>query len=188
MGAMFRLAWMMATLALMSTPPAWAQISEWAPDNSLIEASRGGYLGTMREELLRGANVNALGRGGVPPLIAASEAGKARAVELLLEKGALPNLYDKKKRSALIMASRSGNVEIVKLLLEGGADASKYHSSQDSPLRIAVRFGHVEVVRALLEHSVDLEDSDITGRTALMLARESRNAALVELLEEAGAR
>lgn len=162
-----------------------AQVSEWAPDNNLIAAARGGYIGTMRKELLRGANVNAFGRRGIPPLIAATEGGKPRAVEFLLEKGALPNLYDKNKRTALSIAARGGYVDIVEMLLGAGADGDRYHSSGDSPLRIAVRFGHAEIVRKLLDYDVDVWDTDITGRTALDLARESRNPTLVDLLENA---
>ena len=163
-----------------------SQIDGWGPDNRLIEASRGGYLGNMRKELLHGANVNAKGRGGVPPLIAAAEGGRPAAVELLLEKGALVDLYDKDRRTALSVTARNGNAEVARLLLQAGADADKYHSSRDSPLRIAVRHRHVEVVRLLLDHGADVQDTDITGRTALDHAQESRNREMIELLQMPG--
>jgi ankyrin repeat protein len=71
------------------------------------------------------------------------------------------------------------------MLLQKGADPDRYGPDRDAPLLIATRAHHTDVVVALIQHGAYLEESDVTGRTALDLARENHFSDIVALLEEA---
>ncbi len=57
----------------------------------------------------------------------------------------------------------------------------------DEKLRLAVRGGDTAEVRAALEAGSDVDGTDATGRTALMVAAGRNDKAMVQLLLEAGA-
>jgi len=75
-----------------------------------------------------------------------------------------------------------GHQEIAALLLDKGAEINA-GAGGNTALHGAVLFGQVEMVRWLLEHTADPSLLDYNGKTALELARENNQAAIVGLLE-----
>ncbi len=75
-----------------------------------------------------------------------------------------------------------GHQAIADLLLEYGADINA-GAGGNTALHGAVMFGQGEMARWLLEHGADPSLMDYNGKTALELARENGQIALVDLLE-----
>ena len=87
----------------------------------------------------------------------------------------------------LSMAATVGRADIAEILLNGGADPNLLGNNRDAPLLIATRARNAAFVEALLRHNADLEETDVTGRTALDLAEENHYREIVSILRAAGA-
>jgi ankyrin repeat protein len=158
------------------------------PDNELIEAARDGDVPGIRNAIMHGLTPDDGGIDGTPALIVATERGHLDAVKYLLEKGAHPNHKDRDGRTALAAAAQSGRADIARALLDGGASPNLVAQNKDTPLLIAVRAHRVGVVQVLLAHNVDVEDTDVTGRTALDVAEEHNFNDIASLLRAAESR
>lgn len=115
-------------------------------------------------------------------------------VRTLLENGAsaklITSIYD---GTALIAAAHLGHVGSVKELIRGGAPLDHVNNLGWTALIEAVVLGdggprHVETVRALVEAGARVDIADRQGVTPLRHARSRGYAAMVRILEEAGAR
>ena len=139
---------------------------------------------------------------------AAAQVGNTEIAEYLLEKGAPLSICtaamlgrqniverllaeDTNRISAtgahgiplLTHASLSGNLELVQLIFARGA-----RTGVSSALQIAVSRGHYDMVKWFLENgNPDLALKNFQGKTALTLATERDNKAIVQLLREHGA-
>lgn len=132
---------------------------------------------------------------------AVSETRKYETVVYLLEHGVDVNTRNENGWTPLHFAARSGSSVVVRTLLERGAevDARVGVGSNErgwTALMIALyRYNDMpsnnesaEIVKALLAKGADVNVSGQDGKTALMLAANSRDARIVQLLLEAGAR
>ncbi len=130
------------------------------------------------------SRANAWASDGFYPLGLAAFYGREEAVKLLLSRGAGPNQAARNpmKVRAIHAASVSGSLSIVRALLEAGADVNAPQEKGFTPLHEAALTGNLELLRILLDHgaSRDLETED--GKTALDLARDAKQEAVVERL------
>ncbi|KAL7783604.1 hypothetical protein V8C37DRAFT_397010 [Trichoderma ceciliae] len=85
-------------------------------------AARGGYIGTIRLLVSRGARLDANDTYGRTALHYAAEAGHLEAVSMLLSVGANPFLVDSEGCNSLHIAASKGREDIVRVLLERGMD------------------------------------------------------------------
>ena len=85
------------------------------------------------------------------------------------------------------MAATVGRADIAEALLQGGANPNLLGSNRDAPLLIATRARNAAFVEALLRHNADIEETDVTGRTALDLAEENHYREIISILRAAGA-
>jgi ankyrin repeat protein len=141
--------------------------------------------------LLLGHNPNVNGKYGndTTYLGWAVEKGHPGIVEALLAKGADPNapfnwfpLHPTKL--PLVLASQKGNLAVVKALLAAnGIDVNARDGAGDTALIGAAQADHPAVVEALLARKADPRITDNKGKTALDIARDSKNQSLVERLE-----
>jgi ankyrin repeat protein len=178
--------------------------------SALSRASNQGHESIVELLLEHGADPN--GPGDALPL--ASTHGYTSIVRLLVEKGAeidkpggyyrlnpLPpkqegepaaraglKLNNNEFNSPLALASRNGHTSTVQLLIEKGAEINK-PSGYNSAISHASEQGHESVVRLLIKSGADLNDS-LDGRqsSALQLALNKRQTAVVQILKEAGAK
>ena len=127
--------------------------------------------------------------GGRHPLVNAAENGHIKVVRYLLEKGSpIDHQGGSKRRSALHWASLNGQAKMAAFLLEHGADPALLDLQRCTPLLLACQAGRVDVARCLVRHggsAVNLLDAN--GCTPLIYAALDCNAAIVNLLLEAGA-
>ena len=91
-------------------------------------------------------------------------------------------------RSGSGLSSSSNITFTVRLLLDQGANANaKDDQFEASPLMFASDRGHRDIVQLLCERDADVNAKDEEGRTALHLAVQIGNIAVVELLLKQGA-
>jgi ankyrin repeat protein len=127
------------------------------------------------------------GRGDRWALEEAIRTGRPEVVRILLENGAEANLRVN-LWSPLGQAAAAGNLELIRLLVEWGGDpAAKGPVALWSPLMAAVEAGQAAGARALIEAGADVNARDYLERSALGLAIERGDAAMIGLLREAGA-
>ncbi len=173
---------LLALLLCLLATPALAGL------DPLREAARTGDLASLQRLLDEGADPNAWPDSSSPLMFAAGS-GQPAAVALLLAHGAAVDHRDHNGERALLWAARDGNAAVVALLLRAGAapdsDADPYG---DSPLLQAARYGRLEAARLLLAAGAEVERQSIAGWTPLYAAVLSREAAVVALLLDAGAR
>lgn len=74
------------------------------------------------------------------------------------------------------------NPEVVKLLLDSGAMVSETNCEGESCLFTAVRASNKNVVKVLLENGASCDTSSVCGKSPLDIARQKRDASLIELL------
>ena len=152
--------------------------------------------------------------GGMPLLIAAAEANKAKVVELLLDRGVdieirytFTTEYDDGRSwlekvpnytqsyTALYAASCSGCQDVVDLLIQRGAHVNATDALGRTPLIVAARYGHLEVVKKLLAAGAVAWLIDAYDKCALDHAQERLSKAsgqdkekyekIVQLLKDA---
>jgi len=120
------------------------------------------------------------------PLISAARDGDTQRVIALIEQGADPNEL-RLGRTALHEAIKAGHLGTVQALLDRGADVN----GRFPPLVEAVVDEQPRIVQLLLERGADTSATVFTGAgswTALQFAKDSGNATIVRLLEQAEAR
>ena len=92
---------------------------------------------------------------------------------------------------AFLDAAASGNVEHVELFLEGGIDPAVQNPLSQTALWLAVEYEHLAVLQALLAAGVAPDQTNAPigayGKTIVMAAVDTGEAAFVRALVEAGA-
>ena len=125
--------------------------------------------------LKAGANVNAVNRYGISPLVQACKNGNAGMVKLLLDAGADVNATLKGGETTLMLAARSGDAEAVTMLLVRGVNPNARERLGQTALMWAAAEGHTAVIRALIRAGADINATLDSGFTPFFFAvREGR--------------
>jgi ankyrin repeat protein len=158
-----------------------------------------------------GADVNAVGGGVTPLLIAASLPGAEEVVRYLIQKGGDLKAVNGLGQDAVMTAAGEGEIGTLKILLEAGASGSSGVKNLSLPktsridaldqatrerlkkrvegvtaLMSAARVDCEACVRLLLEHGADPKAKTDAGFTALHYAAYKGDLALVKLFLDAG--
>ncbi len=180
---------------------------------TLLEFATLGHSIDVTELLVeRGADVNAVDRGGETALHMACRTQDVYLARFLLSHGAQRSVQvrDAAGNTPLIDAAAAegtrsvpvpvmGEVvittleappsaELVQLLLDAGADLSAPTNRGNTALHIAAYKGHLEIVRLLLSRGADRNLKNARGETAEMLADRFHQAEVVKALREPPAR
>ncbi len=179
---------------------------------SLRYAARLGNERMARQLIDIGLDVDAEDRDGRTPLHLAVLGEHKEVAQLLLDSGADVNAADEEGRTSLhaaiegkLPSSGEGQavVEAVRMLLEADADVDAKTKAGLTPLHAAVLEGYTKTARALIAADADInavagpagwKDSHVgwmdlrKGGTALHMAVQSRNKAMVRLLLRLGAK
>lgn len=160
--------------------------------------------------LQQGADPNTALKVGETPLMTAARSGSSQAVELLLEHGAEVNTAEQERgQTALMWAAAQRHAAVVRLLIERGADLQarskvwyqlentagntnpsgnfRMAHGGSTALLFAVRVGDVETARVLLDAGADIQGSDASGASALLIASHSGHQSLAIFLLQQGA-
>ena len=111
-----------------------------------------------------------------------------KAMELLRERGpGIVNARDGKGETALIVAIARRDDNWTGFLLDQGADPNLAARNGDTPLIAAARSGYVAGAADLVRMKVKVDAANRMGETALIVAVQQRQPAIVKLLLAAGA-
>ncbi len=135
---------------------------------------------------LASAVVNA---SGWLPLHVAAQKNNVEAIKLLVQKGANPLAELAGGWSAVSIAAENGQVEALKALIAIVSPMNLEKASYDgtTPLMQAVKGGHAQIVAVLAEAKIDFNKKNRAGKSALHLAVEKKDLAVVKALILGGA-
>lgn len=154
----------------------------WTP---LHLAAARGDLAAATALLGEEASIDRRNGKGRTALYEAAKRGQTEMVTLLLRHGADPNTRAKQGFTPLLAASERGHADTIALLLSKGADLKATCICGDSALHRAVRQGHLAAAQTLLEQGINV-NRKTHGQTALEIARENEDQALIDLLQAHG--
>ena len=165
-----------------------ARVAVGADTSLVADAAMNGDLLVMQALLKKGADPNARGSFGTPPLHWRVRVDDLDGARQLLKAGADPNGVTERGVSALGLAIANGNAEMVGLLLRSGADANGAEPNGETHLMTAAQVGVLATVEQLLKHGsrVDARDPNF-AQTALMFAARAGHADVVSALLAHGA-
>jgi L-histidine N-alpha-methyltransferase len=172
---------------LDTEPGCWNTVSKNGR-TPLHTAALHGRLEAVRLMLERcGCKPDSRDSSGVTPLMDAARGDHVDVMLCLLQhgKGSL-EAEDRQGRQAVHHAAQAGASKAVQLLHETGTSVNAVTSSTgQSPLHCAAKEGQAGTLSQLLSLGADPRHSDRTGKTALDVARQARNAqAAISVLEE----
>jgi ankyrin repeat protein len=157
-------------------------------------AAYGGHHEAMRALAAAGANPNALENDRYDIVTIAAVANDVQTLKVALEIGAsAKNVTSRYDGTALIAAAHLGHVEVVRTLIHSGAPLDHIKNLGWTALIESIVLGdggprHSETLRALIEAGANVNLADRNGQTPISLARGRGYAAMVRLLQQAGAR
>jgi uncharacterized protein len=161
---------------------------------ALYFAAEGSHISTAQRLIERGAGVNLGGRSGISPIAAAAYAGNDVIVEALLSHGADERTPDETGKPPIVYAAAGARLDIVKRLLARNIDINARYPNDltllmwaSGPDERVPEAQAIKVVSYLLDAGAHIDDRDVRGRTALMIAAEGSHAELANLLLAQGA-
>lgn len=180
-----------ATGLASSAVPARAQSR--AIDRELLAATAAGDANAVRRLIAAGADVNAQDASKDSAFLLAGALGHTDIVKLALAAGADLKRVNRYGGTALIPACHHGHVETVRALLDTAIDIDHVNNLGWTALLEAIILGdggprHTEIVRLLVTRRAKLDLADRDGVSPLSHARRRGQAAIVQILSEAGAR
>ena len=135
----------------------------------------------VRDDLLRGLDVNFIDADGNSLLMLAAKEGSTRSAALLLSAGARIHLTNAVGDNALLLATFWGHEGIVDLLLARQASLGANPHGW-TPLHYAAYAGHERIASKFLSHGADINSVTANGLSSLMLASKNGHDDVVRLL------
>jgi hypothetical protein len=161
------------------------------PDETeLMRVAEAHDLERVRKLLADVGKVNLQDQYGRTALLHATASPHSAAmVAALLSAGADVNIPDSRGTTALMNASQLGEVDTAKMLLAHRADANNRTDTGVTALMLAADAGRSggAIVQLLVNSGASVNDQDIDGKTALMVAVREPNVESVQNLLQAGA-
>jgi uncharacterized protein len=161
---------------------------------ALYFAAEGSHISIAQRLIERGAGVNLGGRSGISPIAAAAYAGNDVIVEALLSHGADERTPDETGKPPIVYAAAGARLDIVKRLLARNNDINARYPNDltllmwaSGPDERVPEAQAIKVVSYLLDAGAHIDDRDVRGRTALMIAAEGSHAEIANLLLAQGA-
>ncbi|MEO8024953.1 MAG: ankyrin repeat domain-containing protein [Bryobacteraceae bacterium] len=182
-----------STVPILLEGGAEIDLADAAGDTPLMIASEGtSYMPDnvplVTALLAAKANVDLQDTRGRSPLYRAAAEGKEDAMRLLLDRKANPNQKAADGTTPLIEAVTYGRLGAATALIDRGAAVDLANAAGNTPLMIAAETSPyikapAEFINMLLLKGAKASAKDDRGRTALMRATESNNAAAIEILQ-----
>ena len=172
-------------------------------NTAVMWASLQGNIEIINVLLQHGADIEAKSIDGhKTPLMFAAYKGNLKTVQYLLSKGALCDYKNIRGDSALSLASYMGHADVVKEILKrrpyvdsqsnkDGYTALHFAAYKGIRLRVSLIFyyiitGHLDVVRSLVKAGADIDLTEASGKSAVMLAAVGRHHLVISYLISKG--
>jgi ankyrin repeat protein len=126
----------------------------------------------------------------ITPLMWAVRDNNCPMIKILLERGADVHKGDQTGLTALMRAVYDGHIETIQCLLDNAHVAINQRTEDGLTALMFAAGGKAYndyVIKMLLSHGADINQQDIKGWTALMIAISIKNKSLIQLLINAGA-
>lgn len=153
-----------------------------------------GHHAAMRALAAAGANPNVLENDRYDIVTIAAVANDVETLRVALALGgSAKNITSRYDGTALIAAAHLGHAEVVRTLIRAGAPLDHVNNLGWTAVIESIVLGdggarHTDTLRALVEAGANVNLADRSGQTPLTLARTRGYAAMVRILEVAGAR
>jgi ankyrin repeat protein len=182
----------LATLRRLLDAGSPVDARDSAGRTALLAATHADRVEAARLLIERGADVNAKDRLQDSPFLYAGAEGRLEILRLTLAAGADLASTNRYGGTALIPAAHHGHVETVRELLTTRIAIDHVNRLGWTALLEAILLGdggpaHTEIVRLLVAAGADVDRADAQGVTPLAHARQRGQAAIVALLQAAGA-
>jgi cytohesin len=118
-------------------------------DKSLFYGVLENCVGTVKDLIKKGADVNFKNRFGHSALHTAAAYGYTKIAKLLIESGADLNAQTNYNETALHHAVNNNDFEFAKLLIKKGADLNIQNKKGCTPLDLAVLWGYTKIEKFL---------------------------------------
>jgi len=136
---------------------------------------------TVRQQLEKGADVNAVNDTGQTPLHVTQDTGIAK---MLILKGANVNALDGDGMTPMF----SKDLDLIKVLTESGADINHRSNKGNTPLIWYSYSGYLEGIQLLFSLGADVNAKNTDGQTALDIAEIFGHLELLGYLKSVGAK
>lgn len=147
-----------------------------------MTACEGGHLNVVKMLIKKHARVDVYDEAGKASLHIAAENGHLDIVEYLLRNSAFVNTKNKLGITPLHLAAMKGWTDIASLLVEKyEATVDSFSNAMRTPLHLAAQHGKLDVCELLLRMGANPLATDDNGQTALHIAAECDNEAIVQL-------
>ena len=158
-------------------------------ESPVADAAQRGDLGTVRELLRSGADVNAAQNSGMSALHWAAQQNDAPVIEILLYAGANTEATTRLGGyTPLHLAGRAGHAPALDALLSGGAEVDVFTTTGATALHFAASSGHAVAIETLIRHGANINvTTQSDAQTPLMWATASNRLDAIQILLEAGA-
>ena len=168
-----------------------ARGAEHTPDNGgetpLIAAAKNCAEAGVTAQLIPGSDINAVDTMGRSALWYAAKSGDGKSLASILAAGASPDVSDIDGLSPLLAAAAAGNTEGLSILLENGANPSGITKQGNDAAMLAAAVGCASCIQAVARKYQSIDQKNVFGETALMLAIKSQSQDTSSLLIAAGA-
>ncbi|MCH2064957.1 MAG: CotH kinase family protein [Roseibacillus sp.] len=160
-------------------PPTFPSLAGGLSDDSIWNAAKNGDIPLIKEELAKGADVDAPDAFGSVPLSLAALTGKFKAMEFLIGKGADVNAVNKKNETAMHSAAFLGHLEALQVLIKHEANINFRNDDGATPFDVASApwsddlQGIIQFVGGLLQIQIDLEEIRANRPKAAALLRKA---------------
>lgn len=160
---------------------------------ALIAAAYQNHLAVAELLIQAGADVNTQDDTQQSAYLISTSEGYLELLRLTLQAGADVHSTDSYNGTGLIRAADRGHVEIIKELLQTDIKVNHVNRLDWTALLEAIILGdggprHTEVVRLLVKAGADVNLADGSGVSPLAHARQRGYTAMIEILQQAGAR
>ena len=134
------------------------------------------------------ATAQVTGSDGEAFIAAMKEGNASKAIDLINKPGStVVNYRGDDGNAALHIATRNRNGNWVGYLLSKNADPNMGDANGDTPLILSARLHYSEATARLLMRNALVDKTNRLGETALIVAVQQRQPAIVKMLLEAGA-
>ena len=170
-----------ANIGCFETEITYPELKPLRSHSLLHLAIARGNMSKIKEELSKGIKINLLAGDGFSTLHWSLHAD-VDILKFLLDNGANPDIESIEGTTPLMNAVQNNKAEHIDMLIAYKSDVNKKDLRGFTALHRAAEMGHFESVKKLLNHGAD-KHIEASGHTALSLAKQREEKAIIELLE-----
>lgn len=153
-------------------------------NQDLLKAASKGDVSKARLLISQGADVDAVDKAGITPLMEAASGGRPDMPELWNFNGFATPTYHFSMFKNLVPHIPHSEMSMARFLIDKGADVNLKNDYGRTALMLAAKYGQADMVELLLENGANVNAKDNNGRAALDYAYQSEHQQIASLIKE----